>query len=101
MQPQKDAEVVESSFYKMWIDESGILCYVSKEHPVLTFEDSKIIIEDLKKIGKGQKRCMLIDLTNFQMPLKTSRDYAAIEFPKIIKAIGFLSRSALGRMVAN
>lgn len=101
MQPQPNAEIVETPIFTMWLDEFGILCFLSKKHPPQTLEVSKKLFAEIRKISKGQKRCMLMDLTNFQMPGKESRDYGAIELPTMVTAIAFLSNSILGAWVAN
>jgi hypothetical protein len=101
MQPQPNAEILENPIFTLWIGEDGILCFISKKHPAQTIEDSKRLFADINKISGGQKKCMLMDLTNFHLPTRESREYGAIEIPKMAIAIAFLSRSVLGAMVAN
>lgn len=101
MNAPKDAEIIESPIFTMWLDDDGILCFLSKIHPSQTLEDSKKLFVEIKKVSQGQKRVMLMDLTNFQMPSKESRDYGAIELPNMVIAIAFLSNSPLGAWVAN
>ena len=72
MQPQPNAEIIESPIFTMWLDELGILCFLSKKHPPQTREVSEKLFADIRKISQGQKRCMLMDLTNFQLPTKES-----------------------------
>lgn len=42
-----------------------------------------------------------MDLTNFQLPGKESREYGAIELPNMVIAIAMMSGSVLGAWVAN
>jgi len=85
----------------MWIDKSGILCFVSKQHPAQTVEESKQLFEDIRKISKGEKLCWLMDVTNFHIPTKEARDYGGSEIQKMTKAIAFLSDTVLGKYVIN
>lgn len=101
MQPQPNAKITETPVFTMWLDELGILCFLSKKHPPQTLKVSKMLFAEIKKISQGHKRCMLMDLTNFQLPTKESRDYGAVELPMMTTAISFLSSSALGAWVAN
>lgn len=101
MQPQPNAKITETPIFTMWLDELGILCFLSKKHPPQTLEDSKMLFAEIKKISQGPKRCMLMDLTNFQLPTKESREYGAVEIPMLATAIAFLSRTALGAWAAN
>ena len=58
-------------------------------------------MEEFKKITKWKKVCLLIDTTNSTPSSKEVRDYAAEIFPELVKAIAMVSKSALGRMIAN
>ena len=85
----------------MWFDEYGILCSVSKKAPPPTLEEVKKSMEDFKELIGGKKVCLLADVTHSTESTKETRDYAAAEFPKLIKAIAMISDSALGKMLAN
>jgi hypothetical protein len=101
MKPPSNVEVIEFPTSTMWFDENGILCSVAKNVPQQTIEEAKETMEELKKIIGGKKVCLLSDSTD-SVPLnKEMRDYAAEVIPEIVKAIAIISRSAVGKMVAN
>ena len=101
MKIPENVEVSELPTSTTWIDENGICCSISKKHPPQTLEETKKGVEEFKKITKGKKVCLLIDTTNSTPSSKEVRDYAAEIFPDLVKAIAMVSKSALGRMIAN
>lgn len=101
MEPPKNANVFDLKTSIMWFDEDGIVCSVSKKIPTQTLEDSKKGVADFKKIIGNKKVCLLADVTNSSETTREVRDYAAIELPKLVKAVAMISKSALGRMLAN
>jgi hypothetical protein len=101
MEPPKNAEVIDWETSTMWFDEDGVLYSVSKKIPPQTMEQTKQALEDFKKIIGNKKVCLIIDVTNTAESTKEVRDYVAIEFPKFIKAIAMISKSPLGKMLAN
>lgn len=101
MKIPENVEIFELPTSTMWFDENGICCSISKKHPPQTLEESKKAVEDFKKHTKGKKVCMLLEITNSTPSSKEIRDYAAEEFPKLVIAIAMISKSPLGRMVAN
>jgi microsomal dipeptidase-like Zn-dependent dipeptidase len=101
MVPPKNAKVIEWDTSTIWFDENGILYSVSKKVPPQTMEEAIKSVEDFKKITGGKKVCMLADVTNSAETTKEMRDWAAIELPKLIKAIAMVSQSPLGKMLAN
>lgn len=101
MEPSKNTKVTEWEASKFWFDEMGILCSVSKKVKPQSLEETKIIVENFKKIIGDKKVCLLMDVTNSSEASKEVRDYAAVEFPKFIKAMAMISKSALGKMLAN
>lgn len=101
MEPPKDAIVYDAPNSVSWKDESGIICSVSKKAPPQSIEESKKeILEFRKRYGEG-KFCFLMDITNATPTPKEVRDWAAEELNKLTKAMAIISKSALGRMVAN
>ena len=101
MQIPKNADLHDTVSSVAWRDENGILCSISKKAPPPTLEESKKEIDAFrKKFGPG-KFCMLIDITDASPTPKETRDWAAEELNKMVKAIAMISRSALGRMVVN
>ena len=101
MEIPKDKEIIEWPTSTMWVDENGILCAVMKKVPPATLEESQRSIEEFKKVMGENKFCMLLEITNSTPSSKEVRDHGAAELPKIIKALGMISRSPLSKMVAN
>ena len=85
-----------------WIEESGILCSVSKKNaPKPTREQSMEQFADLRKYIGDNKICMLLDITYSLPSTKEEREYGSEELNKIVQALALISGSALGKMVAN
>jgi len=101
MQPPKNVTIYDWPSSVFWFDEDGILCSISKKTSPPTLKEVVKTIEDFKKIIGPKKICMLTDASNSGESTKEIRDYAAAEFPKFIKAIAIISKSALGKMLAN
>jgi hypothetical protein len=101
MEPPKNAKVIDWETSTMWFDEDGVLYSISKKVPPQTIEQVKQSLEDFKKIIGDKKICMIIDVTNTGESTKETRDFAAMEFPKFVKAIAMISKSPLGKMLAN
>lgn len=96
-----DREVTDGGNSLYWMDADGILCSVSKKAPQPSLDDARKIIETLKARIGDHKVCILVDVTHSTETTRENRDYAAAEFPKFVKAIAMVSRSPLGRMLAN
>lgn len=101
MEIPKGVELYETARSIAWIDENGILCSISKKAPPPTLEETDRDLEKFKKQFGNRKWCMILDVTNASPNTKETRDYAAKELPKLVKAMAMISNSALGRMVAN
>jgi len=101
MSPPNDVKVYDTVSSTYWFDPNGIVCSISQKVALSTLEESKKLIADFVKIIGDKKVCILIDVTNSSESTKEVRDYVAIEFPKFVKAIAMISKSALGRMLAN
>lgn len=101
MKPPENAEIIEWATSTSWFDEWGIFCSISKRVPQQSLEETKKALAEFVKLLNGRKICMLIDVTNTSESSKETRDFAAAEFPKHIKAIAMLSSSPLGKMLAN
>jgi len=97
----ENSEVFEFPTSTMWFDENGILCSIAKKLPRQTVEEAKKTMEEFIKITGGKKVCMLSDSTDSAPINKEMRDYLAEVIPEIAKAIAVISRSAVGKMVAN
>ena len=101
MEPPKNIKIFEWETSRFWFDEKGILCSVSKKVNPQSLEETKLIVSNFKKIIGNRKVCILLDVTNSSEASKEVRDYAAVEFPKFVKAMAMISKSALGKMLAN
>ncbi len=101
MKPSPNIKVYDWPTSTFWFDENGILCSISKKTPPQTLEEVKKNVKDFKEVIGEKKICMLIDVTNSGESTKEVRDYVSIEFPKFVKAIAMISKSALGKMLAN
>lgn len=102
MEIPTDIEVHENQNSSYWFDKEGILCSVNKKGaPKQSLEDVRNTLTDFYKILNGRKVCLLADATYTQESTKEVRDYVAKEFPKFIKAIAIVTKSPLGKMLAN
>lgn len=99
--PPENIKIIEWKTSTMWFDEHGILCSVSKKASPQSIEEVEKDLIDFKRIIGDRKVCLLVDVTNTSESTKEVRDYVALEFPKIVKAIAMVSDSVLGRMLAN
>lgn len=101
MKPPAGVQLTENKTSVYWFDEDGILCSVYKKAPPISLEESRQILEEFKRITQGRKFCMLLDITFSTPGDKESREFAAVEFPKIVTAMAMISASPMGRMLAN
>ena len=101
MVPPLHTKLIEFKTSTMWFDETGILCSIAKKVPAQTVKEAKQTMEEFKKITGGKKVCMLSDSTDSTPISKEMRDYVAEVLPDIALAVAIISRSAVGKMVAN
>lgn len=102
MQPPANTKIYDTPSSTFWFDEDGIICSIQKKIVVQpTLDEVKEQLEFFKMLLGDKKVCMLIDVTNSVESSRENRDYAANEFPKFVKAIAMVSKSALGKMLAN
>ncbi len=85
----------------IWFDENGILCSIAKKVEPQSVAEAKETIKQFRQITGGKKVCMLSDSTDSVAVDKEMRDYIATVMPDLVLAIAVISRSAVGRMVAN
>ena len=97
----QNAKTIELTTSTLWFDDVGILYSISKKVPEQTIEDARDAISKLRQYLGDEKVCMLVDATHSTESSREMRDFAAEELPKITKAIAIMSRSALGKMLAN
>lgn len=97
----EQAQLIDTPTSTAWIDETGIVCAVSKRAVPQTVEEVRANLEAFKKHVGRDKICLLIDVTHTAESSREVRAFVAQEFPKMIKAIAMVSDSALGKMLAN
>jgi hypothetical protein len=86
----------------IWIEPNGIVCSISRKRPrPQTVEEMKQVIDMYKSFVGEKPRCLLADVTHSSATSREVREYAAIELPKLVKAVAMVSESALGKMMAN
>jgi mRNA degradation ribonuclease J1/J2 len=85
----------------MWFDKDGVLYSVSKKVPPQTVDAARETLAQFKQIVGDRKLCMILDLTNASPSDRETREFAAVELTRIVKAMGMVSGSPLGRMIAN
>lgn len=101
MKAPENVKVYDSPTSIYWFDKDNVLYSVSKKVPAQSLEEAKKTLEDFKKTLPQEKVCMLLDVTNSTETKREVREWAAEEFPKMVKAIAMVSDSALGKMLAN
>jgi hypothetical protein len=101
MYPSKSAKPAEFPFHKFRLVEDKIVFLKPKMNSPQTLSDVKDLFVEIKKISKGQKRCILMDLTNYQLPSREVREYEAKELPTLATAIAIVSKSMYGAYVAR
>jgi stage II sporulation SpoAA-like protein len=97
----ENVKIFDTKTSTFWFDEDGILYSISKKVKPQSLEETKQLLEEFRSIIGNKKVCMLLDVTNSSESTREVRDYAAEEFPKLVKAIAMVSESALGKMLAN
>ncbi len=99
--PPPGVKVHELSTSTIWFDKDGILWSVSKNVPGQSLEESRKTLEEFVKVTGGKKVCLLADVTYSPETSRETREWAAEELPKIVKAVAMVSGSVLGKMLAN
>jgi hypothetical protein len=100
MTPPESAEVFETENSKYWFV-GDLLYIVSKPGPEPDLEVQKKRTEDFKKMLGGKKVCAIVDISNASPSSKKSREYNTIELPNIFKAMAFVTKNPLSRMLAS
>ncbi|HWY10437.1 MAG TPA: hypothetical protein VN026_03875 [Bacteroidia bacterium] len=104
MIPPKNVKIIEFPTSTMWFDEDGVLYSVPKSgaQHVQTREESQKQMDEFRKITGGKKTCMILETdSSAPPPKKEDRDWIAQELDSVTKAMGIISTSPLGRMLAN
>ena len=97
----KGVKIYETPTSIFWFDNDGIVCVIAKDVPTQTLEATMENLNDFKNVIGNQKVCLMIDVTYSPETTRETRDYVAAEFPHFVKAIAMISKSALGKMLAN
>ena len=101
IEPPKDAELIKFKKHIFWFDSNGILCAKSISNDLTNLKDVKEFTEYFIERLQGKKVSILHDFSNVSYSSKEIRDYVTNEFPKIAVAIAMVSKTPLGRMMAN
>ena len=85
-----------------WLDDSGIIIAVGRNHAIHTLEHALENQKINETIANGVRRPFLIDMTDVKSMSHEARAfYAGPEPPKILTAVAILTNSHLGKVVAN
>jgi|ERR1051326_1859063 hypothetical protein len=95
-----DKQVYDMAFSISWIDGDGVLNSVTKNVP-RTLEETKKHIRFVKEITHGKPICLIADVSHSGYMDRETREYARKEFPKVYKAMAFVTSSPLGKMISN
>ncbi len=99
--PPENVEIIKFKKYIFWFDADGILCAKSlTRHPANLNEIKEVIDYFIERLH-GKKVCILNDFSNISETNKEIRDYVNAEYPKIALAVAIISKSPLGKMMAN
>jgi hypothetical protein len=100
MEPPESAEVIETSNSKYWF-EGDLLHVISKKGPEPDLETQKKQLEDFKRKLNGKKICAIMDVSEASASSKESRERNTKELPNLFKAIAFIIKNPMTRMLAN
>ena len=85
-----------------WINEEGILYFISKKDaPKTTKEENEKQIHKLNEFFGGEKICLMPDINYIKPFTKQEREEISIQLEKIVKAMAILSTMPLSWMVAR
>jgi hypothetical protein len=95
-----DIKETTRSYY--WVADNGVLHMISKKNaPTINIEETKTMFNAFVQAAHGKRFCILADVTFSTPNDKATREFVAVELPKIVTALAMVSASPLGRMVAN
>jgi len=93
---------IESGSAHLWMDDNGILIFVHKPISAHQQADALDNMELIKQLIQGKPRPVLADMTAVKSMTREAREvYAKAGEKSLVTAIGMITRSAMGRMVAN
>lgn len=93
---------VSSASGLTWLDDSGIIIAVGRNHAIHTLEHALENQRVNEILANGVRRPFLIDMTDVKSMSHEARAfYAGPEPPKVITAVAILTNSNIGKVVAN
>lgn len=100
MNAPDNTKIFEGELAIFWFDENDILCAYAKNTP-RSLEKQKQNYAFIREITGNKKVCLLSDITSASPQDKKTRDYSAGELPNVFKAMALISKSPLGKFIAN
>jgi hypothetical protein len=101
MIPQPYNEPFETAVSIFWFDKEGIFCSYTKKGMKPTRETLRQTFDYIRANSPGKLVCWLGDVTEAAAADKETRDFAAEETPKLIKALALITKSSFSKMFAN
>lgn len=93
---------VESKSSYLWIDDEGVLIIVHKPLATQELKDALENIALIKQLLQGKPRPILADMSAVKSMTREAREeYARAGDDSAATAIGMITRSPMGRIVAN
>lgn len=97
-----EAEVEQGVSGPIWLDPNGIVVTINKGEPEHTLEHAKLNIAAISKMSKNIPRPLLVDFTKVKYMSREAREhYTNKENSQKVKAVGIISNSLVGMMIAN
>jgi hypothetical protein len=101
MKPPHDAIVIQTKNSDYWFDNDGILCVITKDTEELPLELQREQIENFVAQLEGRHLLMLVDMNGARPRTKASRVYMTEALPRFVRAVAFIGRSPMQRVLAN
>lgn len=99
--PPADVQIYQTPLSIVWIDKTGIVCAVSNGAEP-TMENYKKVMELYSKLMRGPDRLrILFESSNTRPVSEEVKAYLAVELPKYIRALAFVSKSTGGKVMAS
>ena len=100
MIPPKSAEVFETATSKYWFDD-GLMYVLTKKGTPPDLDTHKKDMEAFKKRIGNKKICAIMEVNDSTPTSKEIREYNTAELPGLFKAIAFIIKSPLMKMLAS
>ncbi len=98
---QKATKTFETQLSRMWFEESGLFCSVTKPNCSITKDALTLTFNFIKENVGDKKICWLSNVTEAAFPTDEARDFAGEETPRIIRALALITNSQISRLIAN